>query len=254
MLDAFGPIGGYNFLWAWARGVRLAWPHLLQLRVWHDLIPRFCVRPYGEGLFDDFGQRRLDAVRFEDPLRGRHHDVLGRPALRPDGPERRRQVHVHEAADGRDRAAEGHGRPAAQARRPAPGPVRVRPVPRHRHRHHGQRAPVEGAAGTRRALRQAGHDGRRRHAPRRARGHRRRRGRLLGRERRRRFCSRASTSPTSCTSARWPSSRAARKCACCWRRRSSAAPKRCCSTSRPTTSTSTRSTGCRSSSSATTAR
>ena len=65
-------------------------------------------------------------------------------------------------------------------------------------------------------------------------------------------CSPAWTSPTRCTSGRWPSCRAARRCACCWRRRCSASPRRCCSTSRPTTSTSTPSTGCASSSSATT--
>ena len=77
-------------------------------------------------------------------------------------------------------------------------------------------------AGARAALREERPDRRRRHAPRRARGHRRRRGRLRSREPTRRFCCRVSTSPTRCTSGRWRSCRAARRCACCWRRRSSA--------------------------------
>ena len=50
-------------------------------------------------------QRRFHAVRVEGALRRRHHHVLARPALRPDRPERRRQVHVHEAADRRAHAA-----------------------------------------------------------------------------------------------------------------------------------------------------
>ena len=160
------------------------------------------------------------------------------------GPERRRQVHVHEAADRRTAAAARNGRPSGEARRPAPGPVRLRRVPRHRHRDHGQPAPLERARGARRALRQARHDQRGRHAPRRARGHRRRRRRLHGRERRGDPAAGPRHPRRAARADDGASCRADRRCACCWRRRSSAIRRRCCSTSRPTTSTSTRSTGC----------
>ncbi len=100
------------------------------------------------------------------------------------GPERGRQVHLHETAHGRAAAAEGHGHATRPARRPAPGSVRLRPVPGHRHGDHGQCPAVGGAPGTRRALRPAVAQRRRRHAARRARGHHRRARRLLGRERR----------------------------------------------------------------------
>ena len=83
-------------------------------------------------------------------------------------------------------AAEGHGRRGPQARRAPAGPVRVRPVPRHRHGHHGQRAAVEALQERDVLYAKADADRRRRHAPRRARGHRRRGRRLLGGERRRR--------------------------------------------------------------------
>ena len=56
---------------------------------------------------DDSGLGRVHAVRVEGALRRRDHHVLGRPPLRPDRPERRRQVHVHEAPDRRAAAAEG---------------------------------------------------------------------------------------------------------------------------------------------------
>ncbi len=95
----------------------------------------------------DCSPRRLHAVRVEGALRRRDHDLLCGPPLRPDRPERRGQVHLHEAADGRAAAAEGRRDAAGQARRAPPGPVRIRRVPRRRHRHHGQRAPVVGARG-----------------------------------------------------------------------------------------------------------
>ena len=72
------------------------------------------------------------------------------PPLRPDRAERRRQVDVHEAADRRAAAAEGH-------RRRGPTKLGVLrqdqfafdALPRHRHRDHGQRAAVERARGAR---------------------------------------------------------------------------------------------------------
>ena len=134
-----------------------------------------------------------------------------------------------------------------QARRAPPGPVRLRRVPRHRHRHHGQRAAL---AGARRRARCStpkpsltDEDGMRL-------------GELEGIVGEEDGYSAESDAavllqgldiPTSCTSGRWPSCRADRRCASCWRRRCSAIPRRCCSTSRRTTSTSTRSTGCASS-------
>ena len=135
-----------------------------------------------------------------------------------------------------------------QGRRAAAGSVRLRPVPRHRH----GRSWATSGCGARSQEREllyakTDDDRRRRHAPRRARGHRRRRGRLRGREPTPRSCCRASTFPKRCTTGRCRSCRADRRCACCSRRRCSANPRRCCSTSRPTISTSTRSTGCASS-------
>src|SRR5688572_17728288 len=53
------------------------------------------------GSADDFSLWRVDAVRLEGALRGRHDHVFTGPPLRPDRPERRRQVHLHEAADRR---------------------------------------------------------------------------------------------------------------------------------------------------------
>ena len=194
----------------------------------------------------DFSQRRVHAVRLEGALRGRHDDVFRGPAVRPDGPERRRQVHVHEAADRRARAPARHGRPAGQARRAAPGSVRVRQLSRHRHGDHGQPAPLERADRARRAVREA-RDVATRTACASASSRASSAKRTATRPRATpRSCCRASTSPTRCTSGRWPSCRADRRCACCSRRRCSAIPRRCCSTSRPTTSTSTRSTGSRS--------
>ena len=207
------------------------------------------------GSFYDFSPGCVHAVRVEGALRGRHRHVLGRPPLRPHRTERRRQVDVHEAADrrARRRSAAPWSRPTRSAccgRISSPstqfrvidtvimGNTRLWSALEERELLYAQERP----------------DRRRRHAPRRARRHRRRRGRLLGRERRRRCCCRGSTSPRRCTSGRWPSCRAARRCACCWPRRCSAIPRRCCSTSRPTTSTSTRFTGCASSWCATTAR
>jgi hypothetical protein len=58
-----------------------------------------------------------------------------------------------------------------------------------------------------------------------------------------RFCCRASTFPTRCTSAKCRRFRAAKRCACCWRRLCSGIRRRCCSTSLPTISISIRSTG-----------
>ena len=149
------------------------------------------------------------------------------PPLRPDRPERRRQVHVHEAADRRARRR----RRARSSRPDKLGVLRqdqfaFDALPRHRHGRSWATRRLWAALEEREhALRQGRHDRRRRHAPRRARGHRRRGGRLHRRERRRDPARRASTSPTSCTSGRWPSCRAARRCACCWRRRCSASPQ-----------------------------
>ena len=84
-------------------------PPLLQ----YDVSPRR-KRPRSR-VHDDFSQRCLHAVRVEGALRRRHHHVLAGPALRPDRPERRRQVDLHEAADRRAAAAEGHGRRARRS-------------------------------------------------------------------------------------------------------------------------------------------
>ena len=205
---------------------------------------------------DDFSQRRVHAVRLEGPLRRRHHHVLRRPALRPDRAERRRQVHVHEAADRRAAAAEGHGRrgptsSACCARTSSPS-TSFRVID----------TVIMGNARLWAALEErellyakADDDRRGRHAPRRARGHRRRGGRLHAPRATRRSCCRASTSPTTLherTMARAAGRPEGARAAGAGAVRPSR--RRCCSTSRPTTSTSTRSTGCASSSSATTAR
>ena len=177
------------------------------------------------------------------------------PPLRPDRTERRRQVDVHEAADRRAAAAEGHRRPArrssASCARISSRSTRFRVID----------TVIMGNARLWAALEErerlyakadmTDEDGMRLGE---LEGDRRRRGRLHARRATRRSCCRASTSRTRCTSGRWASCRAARRCACCWRRRCSATRRRCCSTSRPTISTSTRSTGCRTSWSATTAR
>ena len=86
---------------------------------------------------------------------------------------------------------------------------------------------------------------RRRHASRRTRRHRRRRRRLHGGNATPPFCSTGWIFPSRCTSARWASCRAARRCGCCWRRRCSATRTSCCWTSPRTTSISIRCTGCR---------
>src|SRR5213079_3242416 len=54
----------------------------------------------------DFSLGCVDAVRVEDPVRGRKRDVLARPQVRPDRTEWGGQVDIHEAPDGRDPAAE----------------------------------------------------------------------------------------------------------------------------------------------------
>ena len=64
---------------------------------------------------NDYSSGRVHAVRLEGALRGRHHHVFAGPPLRPHRPERRRQVDVHEAADRRAAAAEGHGRRARRS-------------------------------------------------------------------------------------------------------------------------------------------
>ena len=142
-----------------------------------------------------------------------------------------------------------------EARRAAPGSVRLRRLPRHRHGHHGQRAACGPRSRSASVLYAKADDDRRgRHAPRRARGHRRRRGRLHRGERRRdpaagpRHPGRAARADDGRAAGRPEGARAAGAGAVRPSRR------RCCSTSRPTTSTSTRSTGCASSWSATTAR
>ena len=132
------------------------------------------------GSFYDFSPRCVHAVRVEGPLRRCHHDIFVGPPLRPDRPQRRRQVDLHEAADRRTAAAARHRGPSRQGRRAPPGPVRLRRVPRHRHGDHGQPQAVERAAGARAALREERPHRRRRHASGRARRHRRRRGRLRG--------------------------------------------------------------------------
>ena len=86
-----------------------------------------------------FTKQHLDALRRPHPVRGRHPHLLRRAPLRHHRPERRRQVHVHEDSDRRNRAVQGRRHAAEEARRPAPGPVRLRRVSRDRHGHHGQR-------------------------------------------------------------------------------------------------------------------
>ena len=147
----------------------------------------------------DFSQRRLHAVRLEAALRGRDDHVFLRSALRPHRPQRRRQIHVHEAADGRPAGPAWIDRRSAEVGRSAPGPVRLRPIPRHRHGDHGQPAAVERAGGARRALRPPGHVQRGRHAPRRARRASSARKTATPPRATPRFCSRASTSRTRCT-------------------------------------------------------
>ena len=174
----------------------------------------------------DFSQRRLHAVRLEGALRGRHHDVLGGPALRPDRPERRRQVHVHEAADRRAAAAEGHGR---RGRRKL-GVLRQDQFAFDEFRVidtviMGNERLWTALEERERALREARHDRRGRHAPRRARGHRRRRGRLHRGERRRDPAAGPRHPRRAARADDGASCRAARRCACCWRRRSSASPQ-----------------------------
>ena len=177
------------------------------------------------------------------------------PPLRPHRPERRRQVHLHEAADRRARR---------RRRAPSSRPTKLGVLRQDQFAFDqfrvidtvimGNARLWSGARGARAALRQGRHDRRRRHAPRRARRHRRRGRRLHGRERRGdpaagpRHSRRAARADDGGAAGRPEGARAAGAGAV------RPARRRCCSTSRPTTSTSTRSTGCASSSSATTAR
>ena len=148
------------------------------------------------------------------------------PPLRPDRPERRRQVHVHEAADrraARRRRARSCARrsSACCARTSSPSTSSASSTPSSWATHRLW----EALAGARAPLRQGRHDRRRRHAPRRARGHRRRRGRLHRRKRRRDPAAGARHPGRPARAHRWASCRAARRCACCWRRRCSASPQ-----------------------------
>ena len=141
------------------------------------------------------------------------------------GPERRRQVHVHEDADRRAAAAEGHRRAGRRSsaccgRTSSPSTASASST---------RSSWATRGSGARSQEREvlyakADHDRRRRHAPRRARGHRRRGGRLRGRERR----GHSAAGPRHPRRAARPedvrSCRAARRSACCSRRRSSGSP------------------------------
>ena len=92
----------------------------------------------------------------------------------------------------------------AEARRAAAGPVRLRQLPRHRHRRSWATRGCGARSRSASALyAKADHDRRRRHAPRRARGHRRRGGRLHGRERRGDPAAGPRHPRRRCTSGRW---------------------------------------------------
>ena len=190
---------------------------------------------------DNVSMRFGSKVLFEDVTT----TFPARPPLRPHRPERRGQVHLHEAAD---------RRAASRRRARSSGPKKLGVLRQDQFAFDRFRVidtVIMGNARLWSALEErellyakAGHDRRGRHAPRRARGHRRRRRRLHGGERRGDPAAGPRHSRRAARAQDGASCRAARRCACCWRRRCSAIRRRCCSTSRPTTSTSTRSTGC----------
>ena len=127
MLDAFGPIGGYNFLWGWATGRAAGLGASATIK---GLIKfEKSIKKYGKAFRHDFGQRRLHAVGskvlFEDVTTtfssGRRYGLTG-----PNGAGKSTFMKLLTGESG---SAEGKRRPAEEVRRAPAGPGRLRCPP-----------------------------------------------------------------------------------------------------------------------------